>query len=160
MTAVNVMVFAGVVGLMLSGMIVWFNPTLPWIIFAIMFLLGSVLFPIYSLVVAHANDYAEADEFVKVSGSLLIIYGFGTMVGPQVGGRTMEIIGAPGLFASMAAGFALYAGYAMWRSFRRPALDPDERSDFQVIALTRQQTPQTFELDPRVDETPSEDNYV
>ncbi len=155
-----VMVFAGIVGLILSAVIVWFNPTTPWIIFAIMFLLGSVLFPVYSLVVAHANDYAEADEFVKVSGSLLIIYGFGTMVGPQVGGRTMEIVGAPGLFASMAAGFALYAGYAMWRSFRRPALDPDERSDFQVIALTRQQTPQTFELDPRVDETPSEDNYI
>lgn len=154
-----VMVFAGALGLVLSAAIVWFNPTVPWIVFAIMFLLGSVLFPVYSLVVAHANDYAEADEFVKVSGSLLIIYGIGTMVGPQVGGRMMEYAGAGGLFASIAVGFALYGGYAMWRSFRRPALDPDDRSDFQVIAFTRQQTPQTFELDPRVDETPDDDGH-
>ena len=92
------------------------------------------------------------EEFVKVSGSLLIVYGLGNMAGPLAGGRVMQTFGAGGLFMSMGAGFAAYALYALWRSFRRPALAPEARTDFQTIALTRQQTPETFQLDPRVEE--------
>lgn len=76
------MVIAGVIGFALSMVMVLFHPTSPLALYIMMFLFGSVIYPIYSLNVAHANDYADASEFVKVSGGLLIIYGVGSVIGP------------------------------------------------------------------------------
>lgn len=117
----------------------------------VMLLLGSVLFPIYALNVAHANDYAEADEFVAVSGGLLIVYGIGTMIGPLLSGVMMDQFGPVALFMTIAGAFAVYGLYAYYRTFRREQVSEDERIDFQAIPLARAQTPQTYELDPRVD---------
>lgn len=123
-----------------------------------MFLLGSVLFVIYSIVVAHANDYAQPDEFVSVSGGLLIVYGTGTMFGPLVSGALMDRTGSYALFVVLGACFAAYGGYAYFRSFRRAQATEEERVDFQAIPITRAQTPQTYELDPRVDYTGEEES--
>src|SRR5262249_28572301 len=46
---------------------------------------GALAYTLYSIAVAHANDHARQEEFVKVSGGLLLLYGFGTMVGPVLG---------------------------------------------------------------------------
>ena len=46
---------------------------------------GMVLMPLYPLVIAHANDYAEPDEFVSVAGGLLMLYGIGAILGPTRG---------------------------------------------------------------------------
>ncbi|MET0169548.1 MAG: MFS transporter, partial [Aliihoeflea sp.] len=43
---------------------------------------GMLAYTLYSIAVAHANDHASLEDFVKVSGGLLLLYGFGTMVGP------------------------------------------------------------------------------
>ncbi|MGO4838084.1 MFS transporter, partial [Rhizobiaceae sp. 2RAB30] len=43
---------------------------------------GALAYTLYSIAVAHANDHADAADFVKVSGGLLLLYGFGTMIGP------------------------------------------------------------------------------
>ena len=48
---------------------------------------GALANTLYSVAVAHANDHARPEEFVKVSSGLLLFYGFGTMVGPVLGGR-------------------------------------------------------------------------
>ncbi|MEM9105276.1 MAG: MFS transporter [Pseudomonadota bacterium] len=122
-----------------------------------MFLLGSVLFVIYSIVVAHANDYAQPDEFVAVSSGLLIVYGGGTMFGPLIAGALMDRTGSYALFVVLGVCFAAYGGYAYFRSFRRAQATEEERVDFQAIPITRAQTPQTYELDPRVDYTGEEE---
>ena len=43
---------------------------------------GAFAYTLYSIAVAHANDHARDEDFVKVSGGLLLLYGFGTMIGP------------------------------------------------------------------------------
>lgn len=146
-----VMVFAGIVGLALSFFSAVVGVENRIVFFVAMFLLGSVLFPIYSLNVAHANDYAEADEFVEVSSGLLIIYGGGTMLGPLIAGELMDLIGSSGLFISIGAAFTLYAGYAYYRSLRRAVPTEEERSEFQPIPFAKAQTPQLYEIDPRND---------
>ncbi len=151
-----VMVFAGIVGVGVSLFMVVSAPTSNWLIFAGMFLFGSVLFPIYSLNVAHANDFAQPEDFVRISSGLLIVYGLGNMTGPQLGGRLIDGIGSTGFFIAMAISFSLYGGYALWRTLRRAAIDPEDRSDFQMIALPRQQTPETFQLDPRIEDVPED----
>lgn len=146
-----VMTFAGMVGVCVSAFMIVVGLESQWLLFAGMFFFGSVLFPIYSLNVAHANDVAEPEEFVRVSSGLLIIYGLGNMTGPQMGGRLMDYIGPSGFFVAMLTGFALYGSYAYWRTLRRVAVAPEDRAEFQLIAVPRQQTPETFQLDPRVE---------
>ncbi|PWW02250.1 putative MFS family arabinose efflux permease [Hoeflea marina] len=151
----RVMVFGGIVGLLACIAVVSFGVESHLTFFVMMFVLGTVLFPIYSLNVAHANDYARPDEFVEVSSGLLIVYGFGAMSGPLLAGTAMDIVGPWGLFATMGAGFLCYALYAAWRMTRRTKPPEETRSEFRAMAPAREHTPQTAELDPRSDpETP------
>jgi MFS family permease len=154
-----VMTFAGLVGVFVALFMIFIGLESQWLIYAGMFFFGSVLFPIYSLNVAHANDMAEPEEFVRVSSGLLIIYGLGNMTGPQMGGRLMDFMGPSGFFVAMLFGFACYGAYAFWRTLRREAVAPDDRPDFRLIAVPRQQTPETFQLDPRVEEVPEEERW-
>jgi MFS family permease len=124
------------------------QPTTPWVIYALMFAFGTVLFPIYSLNVAHANDFAEPSEFVKISSGLLIVYGVGSMIGPQIAGRLMDLNGPSGFFVTMAVSYAAYGSYAFWRSLRRASQAPSARPDFAIRPHDRPQTPETFQLHP------------
>lgn len=141
-----VMVFAGLVGLSISIVMIGLQHQPPAVIFGLMFLFGSVLYPIYSLNVAHANDFASPDEFVQVSSGLLIVYGIGSMAGPQIVGRMMDHIGPSGFFLTMAGAYAAYAAYAFWRSLRRPPVAPEERPDFKAQTVARLHTPETYKL--------------
>lgn len=146
-----VMAGAGGVGVVLSFVVMGLPASQPWTVFVAMFLLGSVMFPIYSLNVAHANDYAEPEDFVKIASGLLIANGLGAMVGPVLGGQAMDFVGPDGLFAVVATVFAAYGLYAYWRTLRREAIDPDERTDFRPLAINKNTTPQTYAMDMRSD---------
>ncbi|MBA8901284.1 MULTISPECIES: MFS transporter [unclassified Phyllobacterium] len=143
-----VMVVAGIIGVFLSVTMIIVQPVTPWVIYSLMFAFGTVLFPIYSLNVAHANDFAEPSEFVKVSSGLLIVYGIGSMIGPQIAGRLMDVSGPSGFFMTMAGCYAAYASYAFWRSLRRARQVPSERPDFVYHPHDRPQTPETLQLNP------------
>lgn len=147
----RVMVFAGIIGLLSCLAVVIFGVESHTLFFVMMFILGTVLFPIYSLNVAHANDHARPDEFVEVSSGLLIVYGLGAMSGPLIAGTAMDISGPSGLFATMGVGFVAYSLYATWRMTRREMPPEETRTGFQAMAPVREHTPQTAELDPRSD---------
>ena len=53
----------------------------------------------YAIAVAHANDFAKPDEFVKIAGGLLLLLGFGTMFGPILAAELMQNWRPEGLFA-------------------------------------------------------------
>src|SRR5690606_38071092 len=59
---------------------------------------GALAYTLYSITVAHANDHASTEDFVKVSGGLLLLYGFGTMIGPIIGAVLMARMRPEGLF--------------------------------------------------------------
>ncbi|WP_306118106.1 MULTISPECIES: MFS transporter [unclassified Roseitalea] len=122
-------------------------------VFVTVFVLGAILFPIYSLVVAHANDYAAPSDFVEISSGLLIIHGLGAMIGPVAGGFMIERFGPSGFFTSMAIAFAVFAGYAGWRITRREAVPTEEMTDYSYMPVSRTGTPETFNLDPRSEES-------
>ena len=49
---------------------------------------------------------ADAADFVKVSGGLLIVYGFGTMIGPLLSAALMDARGPTGIFFAIAVPLA------------------------------------------------------
>jgi MFS family permease len=112
---------------------------------------GALAYTLYSLVVAHANDHASSEDFVKVSGGLLLLYGFGTIIGPIVGAGLMERMRPESLFLATAVAHALLAAYAVLRIRARAAIPLDEREAFKTLPAERAVTPQSVLLDPRGD---------
>ena len=114
--------------------------------FVLMALVGAFVYPIYAVLVAHANDYARTDEYVEVSSGLLIVYGVGTMIGPLATARATVWYGASGMFYTMAVVNLALAAYVGWRLAVRRRAKGEEAGAFQPLAPA--QTPQTYALSP------------
>ena len=128
-----VMVGCGIVGVASCLAMVAFVGSSPLVLYVIAAFVGSVLFPIYALNVAHANDLARPNEYVEVSSGMMITYGIGTISGPLMVGPVMDRFGPPSLFVVLAVYFALYAAYAAWRIAHRGHTDGlVSKTDFQA----------------------------
>ncbi|MCC6203660.1 MAG: MFS transporter [Hyphomicrobiales bacterium] len=110
---------------------------------------GAFAYTLYSLAVAHANDHARPEDFVKVSGGLLLLYGFGTIIGPIIGSTLMTTMRPESLFLASAFAHVLLAGYAARRISRRAPVPVDEREAFKTMPADRAVTPEATRLDPR-----------
>ena len=102
---------------------------------------GALAFPLYTIAVAHANDYADPSEYVNVSSGLLLMYGIGATVGPFVASTMMTAISSRLLFGFSFAVHALLAGFALYRYFVRstPGDTPMEFGD--AFAATQTASP-------------------
>jgi MFS family permease len=80
---------------------------------------GFVAFPVYGLSVAHANDFAEADDYVMLSSGLLLMYGGGAIAGPFLASAVMTIAGGSAMYAYTAVVHVILALYVLNRIFRR-----------------------------------------
>lgn len=128
-----VMVGCGIVGVVSCLAMVALVGSSPLVLYVIAAFVGSVLFPIYALNVAHANDLARPNEYVEVSSGMMITYGIGTISGPLMVGPVMDRFGPPSLFMVLAVYFALYAAYAAWRIAQRGHRDGlVSKTDFQA----------------------------
>ena len=116
------------------------------LVLAASFLFGGFAIPIYSLSVAHANDLAEADEFVEVAAGLFLVFGIGAMIGPFVGATAVAWYGNEALFYYISAVHTLFLAFTLYRMVRRPIAPGQERQGF--VGLIRTSTA-LFELDPR-----------
>ncbi len=115
------------------------------------FLFGAASFPIYAVTVSHANDYVQAEERVVVSGTLLLIYGAGAIVGPLLAGPVMAFAGDEGLFYYIGGVFFVVGIYAAWRMTRRAAPTAEEKTNF---VPTPNATPVAAALDPHSEPMP------
>lgn len=110
---------------------------------------GAFAYTLYSIAVAHANDHARAEDFVKVSGGLLLLYGFGTIIGPLVAAALMEWMRPESLFLATALAHICLAGYTMLRITRRAPVPIEDRDAFKTLPVERSITPESLRLDPR-----------
>ncbi len=146
-----VMTIAGIIGVLFGTIMTGLTTSGDYgtLFFICVFGYGGVIFSIYSLAVAHGNDYVEADNFVKTSSGLLILYGGGTMIGPLFTAQLMDLFGPSGVFTTTTIAHLILGAYALYRSFRRARVDEEQRTDFRVIGTARAQTPESYALDPR-----------
>ncbi len=84
-------------------------------------LLGGITNPLYSLLIAHTNDYLPKEEMAGASAGLIFLNGLGAIAGPLATGWLMEVIGPGGFFLFMGLLFGALSGYAAWRMTRRAA---------------------------------------
>jgi MFS family permease len=115
-----VMVFCGIIGIAASLWMAMLDANHEYLLYAAGFAAGMVIFPIYAINVAHANDMAEPGEYVRISSGLTVLYGLGVICGPLLAGQAIVLAGASGMPLLLAINFALYGAYAGWRIVRRP----------------------------------------
>ncbi len=84
-------------------------------------LLGGIINPLYSLLIAHTNDYLSKEEMPGASAGLIFLNGFGAIFGPLLAGWLMSAIGPKGYFLIIGGFFAALAGYAGYRMTKRVA---------------------------------------
>lgn len=93
-------------------------------------LAGGLSFTLYSLANAHLNDYLPAGALVAAGALMVLVNGFGAVVGPIAASIAIETGGADWFFAVLAVVYVVTGAYALYRLTRRPAVSPSERAAF------------------------------
>lgn len=93
------------------------------IVLVIAVLLGGTINPLYSLLIAHTNDFLGQEDMAAASAGLIFLNGFGAIFGPLITGWLMGLVGPRGFFLFIGVLFAALAGYAAWRMLRRTTPD-------------------------------------
>lgn len=109
-------------------------------------LFGALAFSLYPLSVAHANDYAASDEFIPMSGGLVLSYSIGAMSGPVAASLLMQQLGPLGLFVFTAITGVLLSLFAFWRTRVAPKLPMEDQAPFRPVPRT---SVVAYEMDPR-----------
>ncbi|MEE4174300.1 MAG: MFS transporter [Xanthomonadales bacterium] len=142
----KVLVAMCVAGAATAGAIGWFAPsasfgTLLWL----GGLWGALIFPTYSISVAHANDWADPETFVQVSAGLLLVYGIGAVIGPLAAPGFMNALGAPGMFWFSAVTYLALLAYTLRRINRREAVDEAQTGEFSDALTSARTLSQVYE---------------
>ncbi|MEO1776970.1 MAG: MFS transporter [Pseudomonadota bacterium] len=106
-------------------------------------LLGGCSNPLYSLLVAHTNDFMEHEEMAGAAGGLVLLTGVGAAGTPFIIGYLMDIFGVGAFPIFLTLCFALITGYALYRMTVRPATPVEETLPYTVV--TPIATPVTYE---------------
>lgn len=108
--------------------------------------LGCSIFAMYPVIIAHANDHAEPGSYIQTSGGLLMVFGFGSIIGPFVGGGGFMVVGEMSLFFTIAAAHILIIAFGLWRMTRRGQVDTRDKTAFRFAPSARTATPETSML--------------
>lgn len=89
------------------------------------FAFGIFAFPLYSLCVAHANDFVESRSFVEAASGLLMTWAAGAITGPLIASALMAQFGGRGLFFFT---IVVHVGLAVFVAIRirKRTIIPDE----------------------------------
>ena len=108
-------------------------------------LYAGLCLPLFSLNLAHTNDYVAKEKFVAAGGGLQLIFGIGAIIGPILCSLFMDIFNINGFFIFLILSHLFIAIFGIYRMKIRESVDnPD--STFTPVPATI--TPAGLELDP------------
>lgn len=82
-------------------------------------IIGGMSNPLYSVLLAYANDYLDTDQMPAASGGLLFINGVGAMSGPVIVGYAMSEFGDQWFFITIAILMSTICFYGIYRITQR-----------------------------------------
>ena len=99
------------------------------------FVIGGMTGPLYSLLLAHTNDFLEHDDMAAAAGGMVFINGLGAIAGPLVVGYLMGtgVFGPSGFFMVMAVLLFALCAYAAWRATRRPSVSSENTGTMSAM---------------------------
>jgi len=120
------------------------------------FLIGGTTNPLYSLLIAHTNDFLDTSQMASASGGLLFINGVGAMGGPVAVGYLMNVYGPPAYFGFILLLMALICAYGIYRMTQRTAVSAEETAPY--VAITSRTTQVAAEIAIEVVESATEND--
>lgn len=128
-------------------------------------MMGTGPMILYSLFVAHTNDYLRPSQMVAASSALVLVFGVGASFGPFLTGVLMNILGPSGWLWVLAVGQLGVGAFTLYRMTRREALPVAEQSSYvpdaaQTPGLVPAQTQQMVESEGFHPDNPSSDTHA
>ncbi len=84
------------------------------------FLFGFATLPIYSICASHASDFAQKEDMLALSASLIFFFALGAVVSPSFAGYLIDTYGPSAMFTFIMAAHVALLVFTVWRSFQRP----------------------------------------
>ena len=104
--------------------------------------------PMFSLILAHTNDFIPKEQFVAAGASLQFTFGMGAMSGPFLCSIFMNLVGLNGFFVFLIFFHILIGTFGIYRNTVRSVVD---NPDSQFVAMPSSITPVGIELSPTVE---------
>ncbi len=98
-----------------------------------MAIFGGFLFPMYSLCIAHANDFLTPSQMVAVSSGLVMMSGAGAVIGSPLAALSLEYLGAKSFFPLLASTQITTALFVIIRMSKRSAVPTAAQGPFVAI---------------------------
>ena len=112
-------------------------------IFLVLFSVCSL--PMFSLILAHTNDFITRDKFVAAGAGLQFAFGLGAISGPFLCSLLMGLVGNNGFFVFLIFFHCIIGFYGIHRMKVRPS---EDNPDSQFVAVPTTITPVGLELNP------------
>ena len=112
-------------------------------IFLVLFSVCSL--PMFSLILAHTNDFITRDKFVAAGAGLQFAFGLGAISGPFLCSLLMGLLGNNGFFIFLIFFHCVIGFYGIHRMKVRPS---EDNPDSQFVAVPTTITPVGLELNP------------
>lgn len=100
------------------------------------FVIGGMANPLYSLLIAHTNDFLEPEDMPAAAGGLIMLNGIGAVGTPILVGFLMDAVGNAAFVVFIGALLLMIAGYALYRSTQRKTVDADDTVPWTPHAMT------------------------
>ena len=124
---------------------------LPLLIFTMIF--GGLTFSLYSLFIAHANDYLPPSQMVAMSSGLLMVNGVGAVVGSPVAAIIIQVFGSRFFMPAIAIILIGLSAFIAIRMRLRDAVPQEAQGSF--VAFPKTLTSVATGLNPEAEWTDS-----
>ena len=94
---------------------------------------GAMSMPLYSLGVTLTNDELDPKQIIKASGSIILMLGIGSMLGPISVGYVMELFSVDGYFLFLALMHGIISVATVFFIFKYPPIADEEITQYQAV---------------------------
>lgn len=127
-------------------------------LYAMAFLIGGMVNPLYALLIAHANDYLEHSDMAAASAGLVFIGGVGAIGGPVIVGQMMGALGPWAFFLYVMILMSIISAYGLYRMTQRAAKSAEETSAYAPYSPTASPVVVELAQEYAIDQATSEEN--
>ena len=147
-----------VMGAVAAGLATLFGKAEFALLLVCMLIYGGSLFPLYSLCIAHANDFLTPRQMVAAASGLVMVNGGGAVLGSPLAALSIEYLGTGSFFVVVTLLQAMIAGFALYRMSQRAAVPNEAQGPF--VAIPESSSALAATLNPEAEWIPTGDELT
>lgn len=128
-----VILFVTMLSGLFAGSALFIGASNVWFLYLIMGLFGGMSLTLYSLCIAHANDYLSPAQMVGTASALIMVNGAGSVIGAPLVALTMDIVGNDGYYGIIAATHITFGVFVLLRMTSRESVPNEAQGPFVAV---------------------------